>query len=71
MKRHLPLSRNRHGDRHKNVLFLSFCPHLSASKVEEASRLLPLQEQRRDAAATLSVFPAVNSCPESFRGGKP
>jgi hypothetical protein len=44
----------------KNGPLLSFCPHLFAFKVEEASRLLPVQEQRRAAAATSPVLCAVN-----------
>jgi len=49
--------------RWKNVPSLSFCPHLFACKVEEASRLLTVKEQRRDAAATFLVLRAVNFQP--------
>jgi hypothetical protein len=54
VKTHLPLTRNRQGDR-QNGLFPSFCHRLFAYKVEETSRLLAVKDQRRDAAATFSV----------------
>jgi hypothetical protein len=56
----LPLTKNRQDDRQKNGLLPSFCPHLFASKVEEASRLLVVKDQRRYAAATFPVLRSVN-----------
>jgi len=47
-----------------------FAP-IFACKVEEASRLLTVKEQRRVAAATFPVLRVVNSCPESLWGCKP
>jgi hypothetical protein len=46
----------------KNGLLLSFCPHLFACKVKEASRLLPLKDQRSRSIGTATFFCA--SCHE-------
>jgi len=71
MIKHLPLIENGQGNGQKKRLLPFFCPHLSAYKVEEASRLLAVKDQRRDAAATFPAPRAVDLCPESSRGCKP
>jgi hypothetical protein len=57
----------------KNGLLPSFCPHLFAFKVEEASCLLAVKDQRRDAPAAFPGLRSVNFelLPGSFRGCDP
>jgi len=57
----LPLTMNRQGG--NNGLLLPLCPHLFAYKVEEASRLVAVKDQRRDAAATFPVLHGVTLAP--------
>jgi hypothetical protein len=52
----------------KIILLLSFCLHLFACKVAEASRLLALKAQRLDAAAAFpgSLVPAPHKPSETL-----
>jgi len=61
-------SRGRKPGRKNGILLLSFCLHLLAWKVAEASRLLALKAQRRDAAATFpgSLMPAPGRLSETL-----
>jgi hypothetical protein len=61
-------SKRRKTGRKKSILLLSFCLHLFACKVAEASCLLALKAQRRDAAATFpgSLLPAPHRLSETL-----
>jgi hypothetical protein len=61
-------SLGRKTDLKKIILLLSFCLHLIACKVAEASRLLAVKAQRLDAAATFpgSLVPAPHKQSETL-----